>query len=83
MDISRQYPIRRLPVASGEPFASHVQFADNSFTAQGGLLAAGCENQRTGRPRRVQRYRADLVRVLNFLNDSWRAEIMLREIFVG
>jgi glutathione S-transferase len=43
-------------------------FADNSFTAQGGLLAAELRKPAEQIDQdRVQRYRADLVRVLDFL----------------
>jgi glutathione S-transferase len=44
-------------------------FADNSFTAQGGLLAAELRKPiEQVDNERVQRYRADLVRVLEFLD---------------
>jgi glutathione S-transferase len=59
-----------MPPESGE--RAHVRtfedFADNSFTAQGGLLAAELRKPADQIDQeRVQRYRTDLVRVLEFL----------------
>ena len=59
-----------MPVASGERARVRMfeDFADNSFTAQGGLLAAELRKPAEQVDQeRVQRYRADLVRVLEFL----------------
>src|SRR5262245_20684170 len=59
-----------MPAESAE--RAHVRtfedFADNSFTAQGGLLAAELRKpaEQTDQER-VQRYRADLIRVLEIL----------------
>lgn len=47
----------------------YEDFADNSFTAQGGLLSAELRKPADQVDQeRVQRYRADLVRVLEFLD---------------
>src|SRR5215475_5168365 len=59
-----------MPEASGERARVRMfeDFADNSFTAQGGLLAAELRKPADQVDQeRVQRYRADLVRVLEFL----------------
>ena len=59
-----------MPEASGERARVRMfeDFADNSFTAQGGLLAAELRKPAEQVDQdRVQRYRADLVRVLEFL----------------
>ncbi len=59
-----------MPEASGERARVRMfeDFADNSFTAQGGLLAAELRKPTEQVDQeRVQRYRADLVRVLEFL----------------
>jgi glutathione S-transferase len=59
-----------LPRQSGERARARMfeDFADNSFTAQGGLLAAELRKPpEQVDQERVQRYRADLVRVLEFL----------------
>ena len=60
-----------MPEASGERARVRMfeDFADNSFTAQGGLLAAELRKPADQVDQeRVQRYRADLVRVLEFLD---------------
>jgi len=59
-----------MPTQSGERARVRIfeDFADNSFTAQGGLLAAELRKPAEQVDQeRVQRYRADLVRVLEFL----------------
>jgi glutathione S-transferase len=59
-----------MPTQSGERARVRMfeDFADNSFTAQGGLLAAELRKPAEQVDQeRVQRYRADLVRVLEFL----------------
>jgi len=59
-----------MPEASGERARARMfeDFADNSFTAQGGLLAAELRKPAEQVDQeRVQRYRADLMRVLEFL----------------
>jgi glutathione S-transferase len=59
-----------MPGQSGERARVRMfeDFADNSFTAQGGLLAAELRKPAEQVDQeRVQRYRADLVRVLEFL----------------
>ncbi|MBI3303642.1 MAG: glutathione S-transferase family protein [Deltaproteobacteria bacterium] len=60
-----------MPAESGERARVRMfeDFADNSFTAQGGLLAAELRKPAEQVDQeRVQRYRADLVRVLEFLD---------------
>ncbi|MBI3246279.1 MAG: glutathione S-transferase family protein [Deltaproteobacteria bacterium] len=59
-----------LPEDSGERARVRMfeDFADNSFTAQGGLLAAELRKAAEQVDQdRVQRYRADLIRALEFL----------------
>lgn len=59
-----------MPADSGERarVRMYEDFADNSFTAQGGLLAAELRKPAEQVDQdRVQRYRTDLVRVLEFL----------------
>lgn len=59
-----------MPADSGERARVRMfeDFADNSFTAQGGLLAAELRKAAEQVDQdRVQRYRADLIRVLEFL----------------
>ncbi|MBI3756611.1 MAG: glutathione S-transferase family protein [Deltaproteobacteria bacterium] len=59
-----------MPEASGERARVRMfeDFADNSFTAQGGFLAAELRKPAEQVDQdRVQRYRTDLVRVLEFL----------------
>jgi len=59
-----------MPSQSGERARARIfeDFADNSFTAQGGLLAAELRKPADQVDReRVQRYRADVLRVLEFL----------------
>ena len=60
-----------MPADSGERSRVRMfeDFADSSFTAQGGLLAAELRKPAEQVDQeRVQRYRADLVRVLEFLD---------------
>lgn len=60
-----------LPAQSGERARVRMfeDFADNSFTPQGGLLAAELRKPADQIDQeRVQRYRADLLRVLEFLD---------------
>jgi len=60
-----------MPADSGERSRVRMfeDFADSSFTAQGGLLAAELRKPAEQvDPERVQRYRADLIRVLEFLD---------------
>lgn len=60
-----------MPPDSGERSRVRMfeDFADSSFTAQGGLLAAELRKQAEQVDQeRVQRYRADLIRVLEFLD---------------
>jgi glutathione S-transferase len=67
-----EYPHPPLMSAdSGERARARMfeDFADNSFTAQGGLLVAELRKPADQVDQeRVQRYRADLVRVLEFLD---------------
>lgn len=59
-----------MPTQSGERARARIfeDFADNSFTAQGGLLAAELRKPADQVDQeRVQRYRADVLRVLEFL----------------
>lgn len=59
-----------MPNQSGERARARIfeDFADNSFTAQGGLLAAELRKPADQVDQeRVQRYRADVLRVLEFL----------------
>jgi glutathione S-transferase len=69
--IEDEYPHPPLmPADSGERARARMfeDFADNSFTAQGGLLAAELRKSADQVDQeRIQRYRADLVRVLEFL----------------
>jgi glutathione S-transferase len=60
-----------MPADSGERSRVRMfeDFADSSFTAQGGLLAAELRKPAEQVDQeRVQRYRADLIRVLEFLD---------------
>jgi glutathione S-transferase len=60
-----------MPEGSGERARVRMfeDFADNSFTAQGGLLAAELRKPAEQVDQeRIQRYRSDLVRVLEFLD---------------
>ena len=57
-------------------------FADNSFTAQGGLLAAELRKPAEQIDQeRVQRYRADLVRVLEFLERHLEGKEYMSGVF--
>ncbi|HXG20019.1 MAG TPA: glutathione S-transferase family protein [Methylomirabilota bacterium] len=60
-----------MPADSGERARVRMfeDFADNSFTAQGGLLAAELRKPPEQSDQdRIQRYRTDLIRVLEFLD---------------
>src|SRR5581483_11891418 len=60
-----------MPADSGERarVGMFEDFADNSFTAQGGLLAAELRKPPEQSDQdRIQRYRTDLIRVLEFLD---------------
>jgi glutathione S-transferase len=73
-----------LPSQSGERARARMfeDFADNSFTAQGGLLAAELRKPPEQIDQeRIQRYRADLVRVLEFLERHLEGREYLAETF--
>jgi len=73
-----------LPAQSGERARARMfeDFADNSFTAQGGLLAAELRKPPEQIDQeRIQRYRADLVRVLEFLERHLEGRDYLADTF--